>query len=99
VLASLWDVNDESTGEMMSDFYRRWTETKGMTKSEALREAQLALLHGQSAAAQSIGKSAEAQGGRGFPQKTASPAASTANEPAYSHPYYWAPFILMGNWQ
>jgi CHAT domain-containing protein len=20
-------------------------------------------------------------------------------DPRYSHPYYWAPFVLMGNWQ
>jgi CHAT domain-containing protein len=68
VLASLWDVNDESTGRMMSDFYRRWTETKGMTKSEALREAQLALLHGQSAAAQGAVKNAQPQGTGKSPQ-------------------------------
>jgi len=72
VLASLWDVSDESTGEMMADFYQRWTGNTGISKAEALRQAQLALLRAKRPA---------------------------EGEPAYSHPYFWAPFILMGNWQ
>ena len=66
VVASLWQVADESTSRLMQEFYRIRESAPGMTKLEALREAQLELLHG----------------------------AGTL----YVHPYYWAPFFLMGNW-
>ena len=36
VLASLWAVNDKSTGLLMQEMYRLWTTAPGMTKSEAL---------------------------------------------------------------
>ena len=42
VLASLWQVNDVGTAELMKDFYARLTA--GKSKSAALREAQLALI-------------------------------------------------------
>ncbi|BAY08482.1 CHAT domain-containing protein [Calothrix sp. NIES-2098] len=42
-LASLWNVDDQSTAELMSQFYRELTSTK-LTKAEALRQGQLALL-------------------------------------------------------
>ncbi|MDZ8189162.1 MAG: CHAT domain-containing protein [Nostoc sp. ChiSLP02] len=42
-LASLWNLDDESTAELMSQFYRELTSKK-LTKAEALRQAQLALL-------------------------------------------------------
>lgn len=41
-LASLWRVEAGSTTELMGYFYRGWT--RGMTKAEALAEAQKALL-------------------------------------------------------
>jgi CHAT domain-containing protein/tetratricopeptide (TPR) repeat protein len=41
-LASLWNVNDESTALLMRQFYRALAE-KQITKAEALRQAQLAL--------------------------------------------------------
>lgn len=51
VLASLWQVYDESTGALMADFYRNLTtgvsEFDGapMSKAEALQKAQLRLLY------------------------------------------------------
>jgi CHAT domain-containing protein len=42
-LATLWAVRDRSTAALMSEFYKQLKQP-GMTKSEALRQAQLALL-------------------------------------------------------
>jgi CHAT domain-containing protein/Flp pilus assembly protein TadD len=87
VISSLWEVNDASTGELMADFYRRWTAGQGkVEKVEALRQAQLDLLLGSS-------RPASGAPGRGFEQ--AAPEAAAG----FAHPYYWAPFVLMGNWQ
>lgn len=36
---SLWQVSDEATQQLMTEFYRRWAS--GMSKSQALREARL----------------------------------------------------------
>jgi len=47
VLASLWEVDDESTGLLMKKFYEIWTGHAGLPKAEALRQAQLALLRGE----------------------------------------------------
>ena len=69
VVASLWPVADESTSQLMQEFYRIRESSRGMTKLEALRQAQLKLLHGD----------------------------GTAAAP-HAHPFYWAPFFLMGNW-
>ena len=42
VVASLWDVSDETTVRLVPDFYRFWL--KDHNKAEALREAQLHLM-------------------------------------------------------
>jgi CHAT domain-containing protein len=90
VLATLWDVNDASTSRLMSDFYARWVANPAAGKAEALRQAQLALLKGPTA-------STAAQGQRGFEAIPESPSATQSL--GYSHPYYWAPFVLIGNFQ
>ena len=71
VIATLWNVADQSTGILMQNLYRIREQTKGITKVEALREAQLGFIHS---------------------------ATNPGPEQAYSHPFFWAPFILMGNW-
>jgi CHAT domain-containing protein len=43
-LASLWSLDDESGARLVSEFYRELA-TKAVTKAEALRQAQLSLLH------------------------------------------------------
>ena len=89
VISSLWSVNDASTGLLMGDFYKRWADGAGkVEKVEALRQAQLDLLLGK----------VTPEGvpvGRGF---SVSQAGSEAPK-GYAHPYYWAPFVLMGNWK
>jgi CHAT domain-containing protein/tetratricopeptide (TPR) repeat protein len=97
VIASLWPVADESTSQLMQDFYRIRQSAPGMTKLEALREAQLELLRGEGKAGSDIdrGKSHKPRdGGSGlqgprFPYDPKAP---------FAHPFYWAPFFLMGNW-
>ena len=89
VISSLWPVNDASTGQLMSDFYKRWADGAGkVTKVEALRKAQLDLLLGQV-------KPQGAATGRGVVVENETPNAPTG----YAHPFYWAPFVLMGNWR
>jgi CHAT domain-containing protein len=90
VLATLWDVNDLSTSHIMSDFYDRWVKNPASGKAEALRQAQLAFLHG--AAAPSRGAT-----GRGF--ESVEPSGTPNAALGYAHPYYWAPFVLIGNYQ
>ncbi len=93
VLATLWSVADRSTALLMINFYRELREGKS-TKAEALRRAQLALLNGGQNA------SAERDSGRGnvLRPDTARPDPGDSVENPYRHPYFWGPFILMGNW-
>ena len=90
VLATLWDVNDASTSRLMSDFYSRWLKDPAGGKAEALRQAQLALLKGPAA-------SPDGRSQRGF--ETVGGPAPAAPQAGYSHPFYWAPFVLIGNYQ
>jgi CHAT domain-containing protein len=94
VLATLWDVNDLSTSHIMSDFYDRWVKDPAQGKAEALRQAQLAFLHGPTNA---TGAATGAKTGRGFETADQSPAQTSSL--GYAHPYYWAPFVLIGNYQ
>ena len=90
VLATLWDVNDLSTSHIMSDFYDRWVRNPTQGKAEALRQAQLAFLSG-SATPTGV------KTGRGF--ETADSSSAPISSLGYAHPYYWAPFVLIGNYQ
>lgn len=62
-LATLWSVDDQSTAMLMVKFYQELAQAN-VTKVEALRQAQLALLQ----------------------------------QSRFRHPFYWAPFVLLGNW-
>ncbi len=63
VLGTLWPVEDDAARAVMESFYTR-LEGERITKAEALREAQLTLIH----------------------------------DPRTANPFFWAPFVLVGNW-
>lgn len=62
-VATLWSVQDKSTADFMTQFYQVLNQPN-VSKADALRQAQLSLLH----------------------------------SPQYQHPFYWASFVLVGNW-
>ncbi len=62
VTVSLWDINDEATSELMSNFYRGMFGTKKRPPAAALRQAQNAMI----------------------------------NDKRWSNPYFWATFVLQG---
>jgi CHAT domain-containing protein len=88
VLATLWDVNDVSTSRLMSDFYARWVKQPG--KAEALRQAQLGFLEGSAVST---------SGGSGRGVQVMPESMPATHEAGYAHPFYWAPFVLIGNYQ
>lgn len=92
-IATLWQVDDPSTAQLMQFFYRNLSNSKTpITKAEALRQAQLSLLRGDRLTKQNIDK----RGIRVDPKPGTSPR-NQQNTSNSSHPYYWAPFILIGN--
>lgn len=85
VIATLWPVNDESTGAFMQHLYQLHAENPNLSKAAAIQQTQVAFITARRAAA--------------LARKNPDSSDNTHLYPVYyDHPYYWAPFILMGNW-
>ncbi len=119
VMATLWPVADNSTPWLMREFYQTRQNGNGLTKAEAFRRAQLALLSGTA----QTKPLPEGQKGQSSPvqivitpndskRDNASTRAAVVHvsekdahafkrddKKPFAHPYYWAPFILIGNSQ
>jgi CHAT domain-containing protein/Tfp pilus assembly protein PilF len=96
VLATLWPVADPSTRDLMVEFYRRYgagTEAK----VNSLRQAQLKLLRGGNPV-DSRPKPPRSDAFTPEAEAVGPPFEIDKNAP-YAHPYYWAPFIMFGNWR
>jgi CHAT domain-containing protein len=96
VLATLWSVADDSTGALMAEFYRQHQEKK-LSKIESLRAAQLALLNGTLKPNSGTTRRGELAGETN--KDSSLPAFQTDPNKPFAHPYYWSPFVLIGNWR
>ncbi len=64
-MATLWFVSDEASSALVSKFYEELQRDPTLSRSKALRNAQLSVL----------------------------------DFDRFRHPYYWAPFLMIGNWK
>ncbi len=86
-IASLWSVDDGGTQTLMTAFYNYLEQ--GYSKTEALRQAQIALITDDREVLEETQRGFSREFGGGTQTFTSS----------FSHPYYWSPFILIGNGQ
>lgn len=90
VMASLWPVADDATPILMHDFYHAMI-VSGHTKAEALRIAQISMLTGDHTS-QVVANLERGASGRQKKKK------ADRQQVTFAHPYFWSPFVLMGNW-
>jgi CHAT domain-containing protein len=88
VLASLWVVSDAGTTPLMLSFYHNFPAAK--SKALALQQTQVALLTGA--------VRIEGQQIQGIPTLSAVTLKKLNQAIDLKHPYFWASFILVGNW-
>ena len=89
-LASLWNVSDVGTLALMSEFYR-YLKT-APTRSEALRQAQTAMLRGEVRLEK--GKLIGPNLGAGV---TLPPSLVALGNRNFKHPFFWSSFTMIGN--
>jgi CHAT domain-containing protein len=82
----LWTVDDTATRVLMTEFYKNLWEKK-LPKLEALRQAQLRMLHDYDPSQMKLlSRGLDVGEGEAVAHKRGSP-------------YYWAAFVLSGDWR
>jgi CHAT domain-containing protein len=82
---------------MMSEFYRLRKDRPRLTKAAALQLAQRELITGNFGSSTMTGAKRDTTEIVGADARRS--AFITDSKRPYAHPYYWSPFILIGNWR
>ncbi|TAF03413.1 MAG: CHAT domain-containing protein [Nostocales cyanobacterium] len=88
-VASLWYVSDAGTLGLMTEFYRQLKTSS--IKSEALRQAQLAMIQGKIKVEEN--QLTGVRGNIDIPLEIA----TKLQDANLSHPYYWSAFTMIGS--
>ncbi|MEX0269982.1 CHAT domain-containing protein [Leptolyngbyaceae cyanobacterium UHCC 1019] len=88
-VATLWAVNDVATTALITRFYRELQSAP--IKAEALRQAQIAMIQGQISI-----DGTQILGAKETPILLPEDASITRDR-VLNHPYYWAPFTMIGS--
>lgn len=107
VMATLWKVKDQSTSDLMTEFYRLKQENPEASKAEILRLAQMSLLNGTVSWDKGLkNRVVEIERGGGVKVKGRNESVAAnelttipfnrSDEAPFAHPHYWAPFVLYG---
>lgn len=89
-VASLWNVSDEGTLALMTEFYQQLRIAP--IKAEALRQAQIAMIRQQLRL--EVGQLRGPMLGTGVQLP---PRLAALGNRKFSHPYYWSAFTIVGN--
>ncbi len=114
VLVSLWRVDDLATSLLMEQFYRAWRGGMGKAQALQAAQCWLmrlprdeALMALKTARDQALAAYRQAGGEDGRARQWWAALAARCSEleeeyrPGdcpFAHPYYWAPFVLVGDW-
>ncbi|NJM97741.1 MAG: CHAT domain-containing protein [Phormidesmis sp. RL_2_1] len=85
-IATLWSVADESTAELMTTFY---TLLSQQSENKHHNHQPDSTSNKQIISAANIGRAETLRQAQ----------LSLLNSAEFSHPFYWSPFVLVGNWQ
>ncbi|MEQ8382145.1 MAG: CHAT domain-containing protein [Coleofasciculus sp. A1-SPW-01] len=95
VLASLWETNEVANLALSTKFYRQLSDPK-VIKAEALRQAQLAMIHNQ-VSVENAQLSFAPELGENIQNIQLPDELGNIKALELSHPYYWAGWTVVGN--
>lgn len=89
VLAGIWRIKDAETLPLMAEFYQQLNRNESIIKAEALRQAQLKLLHQEG--------SVEARQVQNPDTATGLPEFRLTEQRLLAHPRIWSGFTIVGS--
>ena len=97
VMATLWAVADQSTALLMTEFYRVKSESAETTKAFAMQSVQQGFISGKIKPDAEFIKRLETV----FPKAGETKPGDFVFDPKrpFAHPYFWSPFVIIGNWR